>query len=89
VSTKWSPKCANTCSLKVHAGRDKNVLETLLATCTNEKYKLAMEIALRTFGLRGNINYDDLLLELPRVPTNSSNTYRNCLDIQTLTSATK
>jgi hypothetical protein len=42
----------------------QNVLETLLDTCTNEKYKLAMKIALRTSGLRGNIKDDDLLLVL-------------------------
>ena len=65
----------STCNLKVHAARDKNVLETLLDTCTNEKYKLATKIALRTSGLRGNRNDDDLLLVLPSVPNNSSNTY--------------
>jgi len=50
-----------------------NVLETLLDTCTNEKYKLAMKIALGTSGLRGDRNDDDLLLVLPSVPNNSSN----------------
>jgi hypothetical protein len=54
----------STCTLKVHVGCEKNVLETLLDTCTNEKYKLAMKIALRTSGLRGNIKDDDLLLVL-------------------------
>ena len=74
------------CSLKVHTGRDKNVLETLLDTCTNVKYKFAMTIALGTSGLPGNRNDDDLLLVLPSVPHNSSNIYRNCLNILTLTS---
>ena len=31
-------------ALKVHAGRDKNALETFLDTCTNEKYDLAMKL---------------------------------------------
>jgi hypothetical protein len=74
-------------ALKVHAGRDKNALETFLDTCTNEKYEVAMKIALGTSSLRGNRNDDDLLLVLPSVPNNSSNIYRNCLNIyQTLTS---
>jgi len=73
---------------KTHSqfGRDKNVLETLLDTYTNENYRLAMKIALGTSGLRGIRNDDDLLLVLPSVPNNSSNIYRNCLNIQTLTS---
>ena len=46
-----------------------------------------MKIALGTSSLRGNRNDDDLLLVLPSVPNNSSNIYRNCLNIyQTLTS---